>query len=76
MANISNIREEIKQTRPFDSPRQEAVVALLRTAALLRRQIDTVTHAHDITGTAVQCAAHSPWSWRVPAYNGGCGPHD
>lgn len=50
MANISNVREEIKQTRPFDSPRQEAVVALLRTAALLRRQIDTVTHAHDITG--------------------------
>jgi len=33
-----SITDEIKQTRPFRTKSQEASVALLRTAHLLRRQ--------------------------------------
>ena len=35
----SGLREELKQTRPFHSPAHEAVISVLRTAALLQRQL-------------------------------------
>lgn len=35
----TSIQEELKQTRPFGSVAEEAAVALLRTAALLKRDI-------------------------------------
>ena len=35
----SGLREELKQTRPFHSPAHEAVLSVLRTAALLQRQL-------------------------------------
>jgi DNA-binding MarR family transcriptional regulator len=35
----STLLDELKQSRPFDSPADEAVVALLRTATLIRRAI-------------------------------------
>jgi DNA-binding MarR family transcriptional regulator len=44
-----SITEEIKQTRPFRTKSQEATVALLRTAHLLRRQVDALVDAEGIT---------------------------
>jgi DNA-binding MarR family transcriptional regulator len=43
------VQREIRQTRPFRSPAQEAVVALLRTADLVRRRIAAVIEPHGIT---------------------------
>ena len=34
-----SLQEELKQTKPFDHPADEALVALLRTASLVRRAI-------------------------------------
>jgi MarR family transcriptional regulator, organic hydroperoxide resistance regulator len=44
-----SIKEEIKQTRPFRSRSQEAVLALLRTAHLLRRRFEAITEQEGIT---------------------------
>ena len=44
-----SIREEIGQSRPFRSTSQEAVVALLRTAHLVRRKVESVVGAEGIT---------------------------
>ena len=44
-----SIRSEIKQQRPFPSAQQEAVVALMRTADLLRRVVGDVVERHGIT---------------------------
>jgi DNA-binding MarR family transcriptional regulator len=41
--------DEIKQTRPFRSRSQESLVALMRTAHVLRRQADAVVAVEDIT---------------------------
>jgi DNA-binding MarR family transcriptional regulator len=38
MKQPTGIRQEIRQRKPFQSPAQEGVVALLRTADLLKRQ--------------------------------------
>ena len=45
----SSILEEIKQTRPFRTKSQEATIALLRTAHLLRRRVEAVVAAEDLT---------------------------
>jgi len=44
-----SITEEIKQTRPFRTKSQEAAVALMRTAHLLRRQVDALVDTEGIT---------------------------
>ena len=44
-----SITDEIKQTRPFRSKSQEATVALMRTAHLLRRQADALVSTEGIT---------------------------
>ena len=44
-----SIREEIGQSRPFRSSSQEAVVALLRTAHLVRRKVESVVGGEGIT---------------------------
>lgn len=44
-----SIRTEIKQTKPFPSPHQEAVVSLIRTADLLRRVTSDVVEPLGIT---------------------------
>ena len=44
-----SITEEIKQTRPFRTRSQEATVALLRTAHVLRRLADAVVEREEIT---------------------------
>jgi DNA-binding MarR family transcriptional regulator len=38
----SKVQAEIRQGRPFRSPRQEATVALLRTASVVRRVLERV----------------------------------
>jgi DNA-binding MarR family transcriptional regulator len=43
------ILDEIKQTRPFRSRSQEATVALMRTANLLRRRVDEICAEEGIT---------------------------
>lgn len=40
---------DIKQTRPFESPRQQAGVGLLRTADVLRQRFSDVCGRHGIT---------------------------
>jgi len=45
----SSIGEEIRQTRPFRSRSQEAAVAILRTADLVRRHFSDVIEPHGIT---------------------------
>lgn len=44
-----SIRQEIKQSKPFRSKGQEAAVALMRTADLLRRAIGAVVEPYGIT---------------------------
>jgi DNA-binding MarR family transcriptional regulator len=44
-----SIADEIKQTRPFRSRSQEAVVALLRTANVLTRRVEAVCQSEGIT---------------------------
>lgn len=44
------ILKELKQTRPFASPAQEATVSLLRTADVVNRLVDRVIERHGITG--------------------------
>jgi DNA-binding MarR family transcriptional regulator len=44
-----SIRSEIKQRRPFPSPHQEALVALIRTADVLRRAVADVVEPLGIT---------------------------
>lgn len=45
----SKIQQEIKQTRPFPSRGEEAAVALLRTADMVRRAFGRVVEPHGIT---------------------------
>jgi DNA-binding MarR family transcriptional regulator len=43
------LREELKQTRPFHSVAHEAVVSILRTAAVVQRQVAQVVETRGIT---------------------------
>lgn len=45
----SLLQKELQQTRPFRSPAQEAVLAVLRTADLIRRRFNRVLESHDLT---------------------------
>ncbi|HEX7120653.1 MAG TPA: MarR family transcriptional regulator [Longimicrobiales bacterium] len=44
-----SLQSEIQQTRPFRSPAQEAIVAVLRTADVLRRRFAAVVEPYGIT---------------------------
>jgi DNA-binding MarR family transcriptional regulator len=44
-----SIQREIKQTRPFAAPTQEAAIALMRTADLVRRSVAAVIDPYGIT---------------------------
>lgn len=46
---MSRIQAEIKQEKPFQSVGQEAVIALLRTADVVRRHFERLVAAHGIT---------------------------
>jgi DNA-binding MarR family transcriptional regulator len=45
------LRDEIKQSRPFDSLEQEAMLSIERTAAVLMHDFADSLKAHDITPT-------------------------
>ena len=45
----SPLQREIRQTRPFRSPRHEAMVGLLRTADVVRRRFTPVVEAAGVT---------------------------
>ncbi len=49
MSMTRSILDDIKQTRPFRTPSQEAGVALMRTAHLLRRNADALAASEEIT---------------------------
>jgi DNA-binding MarR family transcriptional regulator len=46
---MGTIRDEIRQTKPFASAADEAVVTLLGTADRVRTMLSAVTGAHDVT---------------------------
>jgi DNA-binding MarR family transcriptional regulator len=46
---VATIRDEIRQTKPFESAADEAVVTLLATADRVRTSLSAVTAAHGIT---------------------------
>ena len=44
-----SLQRELKQNRPFVAPTEEAAVALLRTADLVRRTVSSVVEPQDLT---------------------------
>jgi DNA-binding MarR family transcriptional regulator len=48
---MSHLLAEIKQTRPFPRPGQEALVSILRTAAVLEYEINEALKPFDLTST-------------------------
>lgn len=49
MSRESGLQRELKQTRPFPTRTQEAAVALLRTAELVRRHSGGILDPHGLT---------------------------
>jgi DNA-binding MarR family transcriptional regulator len=47
---MGSVRHEIKQTRPFAKPEDEAIVTLLRTADRLRAYLETTVQPLGVTG--------------------------
>ena len=43
------LRDEIRQSKPFDSPAQEAILALYRTSDMLRRRFSQLVEPHGIS---------------------------
>jgi DNA-binding MarR family transcriptional regulator len=48
-ALLSPLQSELKQARPFHSPQQEALLSILRTAALLRHRITASLDPHGLS---------------------------
>ncbi len=48
-ANNSKLREDLRQTKPFQSAAHEATVGLLRTAALMRHRLSVVIECEGIS---------------------------
>ena len=46
---MGRLQRELRQNKPFQSDAQEAVLGLLRTADLMRRQISAVVEPHGLT---------------------------
>jgi len=46
---VSKLQEELQQTKPFVSDREEAMLAILKTADLLRRGVGSVLEAQGVT---------------------------
>jgi DNA-binding MarR family transcriptional regulator len=49
VAKQTGILDELKQTRPFASKAQEVTIALLRTAAIVRRRLARIVETNGIT---------------------------
>jgi hypothetical protein len=67
----SAVQDEIQQRRPFSSPAEEGVVALVRTADVLRRLLTQVVEPHGITLQQYNVLRILPRTgcppWRSPA---------
>ena len=48
---MSNLQSEIKQSKPFPSPRAEALLGILRTAAVIDHHLGKVLKPYKITTT-------------------------
>ena len=48
---MSRLLAELKQTRPFARPGQEALLSIVRTAAVLEHQINDALKPFKLTGT-------------------------
>lgn len=48
---ISRLLAELKQTKPFAHPGQEALVSILRTAAVLEHEVNDVLKPFELTST-------------------------
>src|SRR5690349_2819740 len=46
---MSRLQQELKQRKPFESVAQEAVLGLMRTTDLVRRQVTAFVEPHGIT---------------------------
>lgn len=44
-----NLREEIRQTKPFESPAQEAILGIYRTSDMLQRRFSELVEPHGIS---------------------------
>src|ERR1700745_3972622 len=44
-----NLREEIRQTKPFESPAQEAILGIYRTSDMLQRRFAQLVEPHGIS---------------------------
>ena len=44
-----NLREEIRQTKPFESPAQEAILGIYRTSDMLQRRFARLVEPHGIS---------------------------
>ena len=47
--NRKSLREEIRQTKPFESPAEEAILSLFRTTDLLQRTFARLVEPHGIS---------------------------
>lgn len=50
MTKRSALQDELRQSRPFRSPREEAALGILRTAEVLRQRLAPVFDRHGLTG--------------------------
>jgi DNA-binding MarR family transcriptional regulator len=48
---VSQLQEEIKQTKPFEQPADEALLSIMRTATVLEHGSNEVLRRHGITST-------------------------
>ena len=48
---VTTLREEIKQSKPFESLEQEAHLSVIRTAAIVADEVDQFLKPYGITGT-------------------------
>jgi DNA-binding MarR family transcriptional regulator len=49
LRKTKSLRDEIRQSKPFDSPAQEAILALYRTSDMLRRRFSQLVEPHGIS---------------------------
>jgi DNA-binding MarR family transcriptional regulator len=49
LISVSRLQRELKQRKPFQNVAQEALLGLMRTTDLMRRQATALLESHDIT---------------------------
>ena len=57
---VTRLQDEIKQTKPFARPSDEALLSILRTATVLEHGSNAILQAPRNHHHAVQRASHSP----------------